>query len=115
MSRSQGLTESARLLAERLYEAEDAAELALAKVGAMMAAVPEARRHAKVAAGASHRIYAGLLASTQALSGGLGELVVVHDELKALKDSSVARTVAIGYPDKPEEGTTRPTGLRVVG
>lgn len=115
MTRASALTDSTRLLADRLYEAEDAAELAIASVGAMMAAVPEARRQARLSASSSHRIYAGLLASTQAISGGLAELVEVHGVLKDLKDNSLARTVAIGFPDKPEEDTPRPTGLRAVG
>ena len=114
MSRSSDLTAAARHIADSLYEAEDAAEAALARLGALMAAVPEARRAARLAAGSSHRIYAGLLKSSDAFVGGLASLVAVHSELADLKEQSLARTVAIGYPDKPEEDDPRPLGLRAV-
>lgn len=115
MSRARVLDQSARRLAEALYDAEDGVEEAMARVGAMMVAVGPARRAARLAASCGLDIYGRLARSAVALAGVQEEIVGVHDRLAELKAESLARTVDIGFPDKPEDDAPRePIGLHVM-
>jgi hypothetical protein len=103
-------SEIGRSVAERLYAAEAAIDLALAETAQFTARLPTARAEAYLSAVSGHRVFAAAAAGVSALTEARGHLVDAHNGLAALAKSLDLDTLAIGPIDKPGEDGPRDDG-----
>lgn len=95
-------------LAARLYAAETAIDLALARTATLAAALPEARADARLSAVTGQRAFDGVTGAVSALSNARAQLVGAHQTLAALARKLGLDVLAVGPIDKPED--TPPIG-----
>jgi hypothetical protein len=89
----------AHKLAREVHEAEEAIDQAIAKVGTLMASMPQAQAQAKLSAVASDTAFGHLSAAVAGMLGGRSELVALHNELASIKDKVGLRNVVVGTGD----------------
>lgn len=90
-------------LAQQLFNAERAVDLALTEAATLTALLPEARRDAYLAATVAQSAFAASAASVSALASARGELAAAHRVLGTLAKSLGLETLAAGPVDKPIE------------
>ncbi|CAN5271102.1 hypothetical protein BH10PSE1_BH10PSE1_15100 [soil metagenome] len=90
-------------LAERLFAAEAAIDLALAEAAGLIALLPTARTEAYLSAVTGQRAFDGAAASISALTQARSHMVATHNTLSALARKLGLETLAMGPLDKPED------------
>lgn len=106
----------AKNLAEQLFEAEAAIELAYCKIGALAQALPEARAQSGMASTMGQAAFQAVMESMAGQVQSRSAMISVHEELARLKTLSPYRSVAIGGGSKSDEPVPRPSGrLALVG
>lgn len=91
--------EIAKKLASEVHEAEAAIDVAIAKVGALMASMPEAQAKARLSSVASDAAFGHLNAAVAGMIGGRTNIVALHNELASIKDKVGLRNVVVGMGD----------------
>jgi len=91
--------EIAKKLASEVHEAEAAIDVAIAKVGALMASMPEAQAKARLSSVASDVAFGHLSAAVAGMLGGRTNIVALHNELASIKDKVGLRNVVVGMGD----------------
>lgn len=105
--------EVATNLASALFDAESAIETALAKLGALSQALPEARTRSGLAATEGQAAFEALIASMSGQVQSRAAMVDLHKELARLKGQTSYRSVMVGGGEK-SEGPVKPP-LALVG
>lgn len=100
--------DAAMKVAESLFAAEDAIDIALAKVAELNSTLVTARADAQLSAIVGHDAFAGAAATFATLANARGEIVETHKRLTEAKNQIGLRTLAVGDPGKPS--VTEPTG-----
>ena len=101
-------------LAEQLYAAERAIDIALSEAATLTAMLPEARREAYLSVTVAQPAFSATAASVAALATARGELASAHRVLGALAKSLGLETLASGPVDKPDEERPGPGYCRPV-
>jgi len=90
-------------LADRLYAAETAIDLALAETAQLAAMLPTARAQAYLSTVTGQKAFDGAAASIGALTSARSHLIDTHHTLAALARRLGLDTLAVGPVDKPED------------
>ncbi|AQR61555.1 hypothetical protein BZG35_07730 [Brevundimonas sp. LM2] len=90
-------------LAERLYAAEAAIDLALSETAQLAAMLPTARAQAYLSAVTGQRAFDGAAAAIGALTSARSSIVDTHNVLASLARRLGLETLAAGGLDKPED------------
>lgn len=112
--RKERLT-AAHMVAEKLFEAEEALDLAIARAAELNAALPTARQEANLSAVVAQDAFMTASRILPALMQARQELVDTHGKLDDAKDQIGLRHVAIGHPDTKPPMVAGEADLRVVG
>lgn len=99
-----------RLVAQRLYAAEAAIDLALVEAAELAAELPRARAEAYLSAVTGQQAFTSAAAGLSALTEARGHLVDVHNTLAALARRLDLDALAIGPVDKPDDNGPRRRG-----
>lgn len=89
----------ANKLASELHEAEAAIDVAIRKMGTLMASLPEAQASAKLSAVSSDAAFAHLGAAITGMMAGRTNIVALHHELSSIKDKIGLRNIVVGTGD----------------
>lgn len=98
-------------LAERLFAAEAAIDIALGETAALVAMLPTARAEAYLSAVTGQRAFDGAAASVVALTLARSHMVATHSVLSALARKLGLETLAMGPLDKPEDAPPNGGGV----
>jgi len=86
-------------LAKEVHEAEAAIDLAIVKVGTLMASLPQAQADAKLSAVAADKAFGHLQSAATGMLGGRTSIVALHNELAEIKNKVGLRNVVVGIGD----------------
>jgi len=89
----------ANKLAKEVHEAEAAIDMAIAKVGTLMASLPQAQADVKLSAVAGDRAFGHLQSAAAGMLGGRTSIVALHNELASIKDKVGLRNMVVGIGD----------------
>ncbi len=112
--RKERLT-AAHMVAEKLFEAEEALDLAIARAAELNAALPTARQEANLSAVVAQDAFVTASKILPSLIQARQELVDTHAKLDEAKTQIGLRHVAVGNPDGKPPVVAGETELRVVG
>jgi hypothetical protein len=100
--------DAAMKVAERLFAAEDAIDIALARVAELNSTLVTARADAQLSAIVGQDAFEVAAGTFAALAKARGEIVETHKRLTEAKIQIGLRTLAVGDPGKPS--VLAPTG-----
>lgn len=106
--------EAAMKVAESLWAAENAIDVAFARAAELNGALASARCEAELSAIVGQDAFEGAAAALTAIAKARGELVETHRRLSEIKVQVGLRAVAIGDNGKPETTGMAPQVLRAV-
>lgn len=86
-------------LAREVHEAEAAIDHAIARVGVLMASLPQAQADVKLSAVAGDKAFGHLHAAASGMLGCRTSMVALHNELASIKDKVGLRNVVVGIGD----------------
>jgi hypothetical protein len=89
----------AHKIARDIHAAEAAVDLAIAKLGVLTAALPEAQAAAKLSAVVGDKAFAHLQGAIANTFAGRADLVALHHELEQVKGRMGLRNVVVGTGD----------------
>lgn len=89
----------ANKLAKEVHEAEAAIDLAIAKVGTLMASLPQAQADIKLSAVAGDKAFGHLHSAATGMLGGRTSIVALHNELAEIKNKVGLRNMVVGIGD----------------
>jgi hypothetical protein len=95
--------ETAETLAQQLYRAENALDLAVQEVSGLLSTLPQARCDAGLSAVAGRSIFRHMGSAVAALLAAREGLSSAHEDLARLSKILKIDTVAIGPLDKPDD------------
>ena len=99
--------EAALKVAESLFAAEDAIDVALARAAELNSTLVTARADAQLSAIVGQDAFEGAVSAFAALANARREIVETHKRLTDAKDQIGLRTLAVGDPGKPPMADTR--------
>ena len=106
---------AAQEIAETLFEAEEALDLAIARAAELAGKLPIARRDAKLSAVVGQEAFSSAAKVLPALTEARERLVETHAYLDEAKDQIGLRQVSFGTPNGKPPPPSGETKLRVVG
>jgi hypothetical protein len=89
----------ANRLAKEMHEAEAAIDMAIAKVGTLMASLPQAQADVKLSAVVGDRAFGHLQSAAVGMLGVRTSIVALHNELASIKDKVGLRNMIVGIGD----------------
>lgn len=93
--------DAAMKVAESLFAAEDAIDIALARAAELTSTLVTARTDAQLSAIVGQDAFDGAAATFAALAKARGDIVETHKRLSEAKVQIGLRTLAVGDPGKP--------------
>lgn len=87
---------AATMVAKNLFEAEEAIDIAIAKIGSLQSSIPTARLQAKLSGVMGQDAMRGTSECLSSLVQARGRIIDVHGNLDDLKSEMGLRTLAMG-------------------